>query len=203
MENMSGSAYPWLPMMRLFMLTLLCACGPSVYDYSKEPDPRKSEFVIGISDALRITVWKNPELSSEVRVRPDGTITLPLIGDVRAAGRTPTALRNEITNRLKAFIKDETAAVSIAVIEVNSYRFTVAGNAEKPGVYSSKYFVTVSEAVAMAGGLNRYATPSKMVIVRGEESDLRRIPIDYNRISSGEHPNENLVVLSGDSLYIP
>ena len=148
--------------------TLLVACGPVAYDYSKEPDPRKDEFVLGVNDAMRINVWKNPELSGEARVRPDGTITMPLIGDIKAAGRSPSALKSEITKRLQSFVRDEGAIVSIAVTDVNSYRFTVSGQVEKPGIITSKYFVTAAEAVAMAGGLNRFANPHRLVIVRSD-----------------------------------
>jgi len=181
--------------------TLIAACGPVAYDYSKEPDPRKDEFVLGVNDAMRINVWKNPELSGEARVRPDGTITMPLIGDIKAAGRSPSALKAEITKRLQAFLRDEGAIVSIAVTDVNSYRFTVSGQVEKPGIITSKYFVTTAEAVAMAGGLNRFANPHRLMLVRSDIHGLRRIPIDYERISSGEHPEENLVLMSGDTLF--
>src|SRR6476660_5830574 len=95
----------------LCALLALSACGPEPFDYSKEPDPRKKEFVLGVNDALKITVWKNPELSGDARVRPDGTITMPLVGDIVAAGRTPNELKQEIGKKLAAYVKDETAAV--------------------------------------------------------------------------------------------
>jgi polysaccharide export outer membrane protein len=181
----------------------LAGCGPEPYDYTKEPDPRKKEFVIGASDGLKITVWKNPELSTDAKVRPDGTITMPLIGDIQAAGHTPGELKAEITRRLAAYVKDESQAVSIAVTEVNSYRFTVSGNVEHGGIFTSKYYVTVAEAVALAGGLNKFAAPAKLVIVRQDKAGVRRIPINYDRIASGEHPEENLVLVSGDTLFAP
>jgi polysaccharide export outer membrane protein len=185
------------------LVLLTAACAVEQYDYSKEPDPRKHEFVIGPSDALRITVWKNPELSTEAKVRPDGTITMPLIGDVIAAGRTPGQLKQEITRKLGAYVKDESSAVTIAVTEVNSYRFTVSGNVEHGGIFTSKYFVTVAEALAMAGGLNKFASPHKLVLVRNEAGKVRRVPLDYDRVSSGEHPDENLALMSGDTVFVP
>jgi polysaccharide biosynthesis/export protein len=181
--------------------TLIAACGPVAYDYSKEPDPRKDEFVLGVNDAIRINVWKNPELSGEARVRPDGTITMPLIGDIKAAGRSPSALKSEITKRLQSFVRDEGAIVSVAVTEVNSYRFTVAGQVERAGLMNAKYYVTASEAIAMAGGLNRYANPHKVTLVRNDPRGQRRIPLDYERIASGAHPEEDVVILAGDTLF--
>jgi len=151
---------------------------------------------------VKITVWKNPELSSDARVRPDGTVTMPLIGDIQATGRTPTELQKEITQKLSSYVR-EGAVVSVAVSEVNSYRFTVGGNVEHGGIFTSKYYVTVSEAVAMAGGLNKFANPHKLVIVRSEVQGVRRIPIYYERIASGGHPEENLPLIAGVSLFVP
>ena len=181
----------------------LVACGPIAYDYSKEPDPRKSEFVLGVNDALKITVWKNPELSGEARIRPDGTITMPLIGDIHAAGRTPSSLKSEITKRLQSYVRDESAIVSVAVTEVNSYRFTVAGNVEHPGMFTSRYYVTVSEALALAGGPNRYASTSDVVLVRSVNGRPQRVAINYDKILSGDRPDEDVVVLPGDAIQVP
>ncbi|MDB4967898.1 MAG: outer rane polysaccharide exporter [Myxococcales bacterium] len=202
MANIDGSGYPRCVRALLIGLVLVAACGPATnYDYSKEPDPRKHDFVIGPSDVLRITVWKNPELSTDAHVRPDGTITMPLIGDVQAAYRTPKDLKAEITRKLSSYIRDEGSVVSIAVTEVNSYRFTISGNVERAGVFSAKYYVTIAEAVAMAGGLNKFSN-GRLVIVRSDvQAGLRRIPIDFERISSSEHPEENLVILSGDTVF--
>jgi polysaccharide biosynthesis/export protein len=186
----------------LLALATLTACGPTYYDYSKEPDPRKAEFVLGVNDVLRISVWKNPDLSVEARIRPDGTITMPLIGDIHAVGRPPSSVRNEITKRLQSYIRDESAIVSVAVTEVNSYRFTVSGQVERPGVLTAKYFVSASEAIAMAGGLNRYASPHRLVLIRNDGRGFRRIPLDYERIASGEHPDEDLILEPGDNLYV-
>jgi polysaccharide biosynthesis/export protein len=178
-----------------------CAGGP-LYDYRREPDPRKREYVIGVADTLKVTVWKSAELSSEARVRPDGTITLPLIGDLQAAGHTPTDLNREVTRRLATYVKEEHQTVTIAVVEVNSYHFTVSGNVEHGGVYSSRSYVTVAEAIALAGGLNKFASERRVLIVR-TEGRLRRIPIDYTRVVSGDHPEENLSLLAGDTVFVP
>ena len=187
----------------LFLCTVLGCGGPS-YDYTQEPDPRKAEFIIGASDGVRITVWKNPELTTDATVRPDGTITMPLLGDIQAVGRTPSQLREVVARKLAAFIKDETATVTVALTTIASYRFTVSGNFEHPGIFNSRYYVQVAEAIAMAGGINRFANPHRLVIIRQDPSHkVRRIPIDYERVSSGEHPQENLVLMAGDTLFAP
>ena len=184
----------------------LGACGSSLpdYDYSKEPNPRRSEFVIGISDDLQITVWKNQQLTTAATVRPDGTITMPLVGDITAAGKTPSQLRQEIQQRLAEYIKLEGSEITIAVTGVNSYRFTVSGEVGQPGIYTAKVYVSVAEAIALAGGFTRFADRDEIVLMRRDgKGNIRRIPIVYSLIASGEAPQMNLVVLSGDSLFVP
>ncbi len=195
------------PAMRRRILALflfVAACGAHIrYDYTAEPDPRKSEYVIGVSDHLAIQVWKNPELSREVTVRPDGTITLPLVGDLTAAGRTPTQLRDEITKQLTKYLRTEGAAVTVAVTSVNSYGFTVSGNVEHPGLFTSQKYVTVLEAIQLAGGPNRFSSPSSTKLFRHDGARVRVIPIDYSSVLDGTHPEANLVIVAGDQLYVP
>jgi polysaccharide export outer membrane protein len=172
-----------------------------MYAEAARSDPRGHPYVIGVSDVVRVTVWKDPNLSADAAVRPDGTITLPLVGEVVATGRTASALQREVAQRLSAFVKD--AVVTVAVAEVNSYRFTIAGNVEHPGMFTSRYYVTVSEALALAGGPNRYASTGHMVIVRNADGRARRIPIDYDAILSGESPEQDIVILAGDAVRVP
>jgi polysaccharide export outer membrane protein len=191
----------------VLVAVLATACGARApdYDYSKEPNPRKSEFVIGPSDELQITVWRKPELSTAATVRPDGTITMPLIGDVVANGKTPSQLKQEIQRRLAEFIKlDPSTTIAIAISNVNSYRFTVSGEVGQPGIHSSKVYVTVAEAIALAGGFTRFASRDDIVLMRRNQAGvIRRIPIVYSLIANGEYPEMNLVVMSGDSIFVP
>ncbi len=194
--------------------------GATTYLEAARSDPRKLPYVIGPSDVLRITVWKDPNLSTESAVGPGGTITMPLVGELPAAGRTAKQIQEEATRRLGAFVKD--AVVTVAVIEVNSYRFTVAGNVERRGMFSPRYYVTVSEAIALAGGPNRYASPANVVVIRPAERDdpgdpgehpkgwkspaggaTQRIAIDYDEILSGKSPAQDIVVLAGDTVLVP
>jgi polysaccharide export outer membrane protein len=187
------------------LIATLCACATvHDYDYTKEPDPRQSEYVIGAADSLSIRVWKNPELSAEATVRPDGTITMPLIGDLHADGLTPSQLKAEVVRQLAKFVRDEGAAVTIAVTGVNSYSFTVSGNVTTPGVFSSKKYVTVLEAMQLAGGPNRFASPKETrVLRRSRGGKVRTIPINYSAIIDGTQPQANLVLLPGDQIYVP
>jgi polysaccharide export outer membrane protein len=181
-----------------------CATPRPPFDYAGEPDPRQSGFLLGPSDVLKVNVWHNPDLSGEAIVRPDGTITMPLVGDIRAAGRTPADVREEITTRLKAYVKDESAIVTVAVAAVNSYRFVVSGNVEKPGSYNANHYARVSEAITLAGGPNKFASPAETVIIRaGADGAVRRIPVDDVAILSGKRPEQDLVILPGDTVYVP
>jgi polysaccharide biosynthesis/export protein len=190
------------------VLTTLIAAGctsSATYSYSnyaKEPDPRKHPYRIGVADSLSIQVWKDRELSTEVRVRPDGTVTMPLIGEVEAAGRTPTELRDEIKRRLERYVRD--AIVTVSVSEPASYRFTVAGAVRAPGIYSPAYYVTVSEAIALAGGPDQFANADEVVLIRGGQGGKkRRIPIDYDAILEGDQPEQDIAILPGDTVYVP
>jgi polysaccharide biosynthesis/export protein len=183
---------------------LACSGGVPNYPYDKEPDPRGAEYTIGTSDALEISVWKNGELDTKTTVRPDGTITMPLIGDVTAAGLTPTQLKAEITKRLSAYLRAEDAIVTVAVSGVNSYYVTVSGNVGGPGRYAAQTYLTVSDAIALAGGPNRFASPEKTIIVRrNPDGSVRRIPVNYELIKEGEGLQMDLVLLRGDQVFVP
>ena len=188
-------------LMPLIVVVAVAGCGArsSNYDYKHEPDPRGSEYQVGPLDTLTVSVWKNKEMSADVTVRPDGIVTLPLIGDVRAAGRTPSDLQKEIAKRYTDYVRAEEVVVSVGVLAVNSYSFTVTGNVEKAGLYNAKNYVTAVDAVSMAGGPNRFAGDS-IYVLRG--SPTRRIPIDLRRATSGEHPEENIVLLRGDLIVV-
>ena len=197
-----------IPINGVFALSLalsVLGCGTSLprFDYSKEPDPRQSEFVVGPSDVLRISVWKTPDLSVDVTVRPDGTITLPLIGDLTAAGRTPSQLRSEIKRKLTTFLRDDNPTVEVIVETVNSYRFTVAGNVEHSGLFTTKHYVTVTEAIALAGGFNRYADLDKVLILRQTGTSARAIPVNVKEIYSGRHPEMDVVIVREDRIFVP
>lgn len=185
----------------------LVACNTTrpLYDYASEPDPRKQEFVLGPSDVLRVNVWRNPELSGDVPIRPDGSISLPLVGDIRASGRTAGDVRGEIWKKLQAFIKDlESNNVTVSVSSINSYRFVVNGNVEHTGVFTSNHYVTVAEAIALAGGPNRFASANEAVIIRDDPGKpKKRIPVDYLSILKGTHPEMDLPLLANDIVYVP
>lgn len=182
-----------------------CGGAPVSYPWTELPDPTATEYVIGAADRLRITVWQNANLSKDVTVRPDGTITMPLLGDLRASGKTPTRLNEEITQRLQQYVKEESAEVSVEVVEVNSYRFTVSGEVNQSGVFNSKHYVRVVEAIMLAGGFSRFARRDAIQVVRCCDPEGRqlRIPVSYDAIIKDGRTEMNFYLLAGDEVYVP
>ncbi len=189
----------------LLVLALgIAGCGPSIYetyDYGKEYDPRKHEYIIGVSDVVKINVYHTAELSGEGTVRPDGVITMPLIGDLPVAGKTPTQVRDEMKKRLSAYVKAD-AVITVTVSGFNSYRFIVSGNVNHPGALAQKWYVTVSEALAMAGGPSKFAGDEIVVIRLDAQGRARKIPVSYKALLSGKHPEQDICVVAGDTIVV-
>jgi polysaccharide biosynthesis/export protein len=190
----------------LVLLTSLAlhGCGPSIYEtyaYGKEYDPRKHEYVIGVTDVVSIQVYKSPDLSlAGATVRPDGVVTIPLVGDVVVAGKTPSQVREELKKRFSEFVKD--ATVNVTVAGFNSYRFIVSGQVNKSGSFSQKYYVTVSEAVAMAGGPNKFAGDQIVIYRADKDGHIREIPVSFKTIMSGKRPEMDIAIVPGDSVVV-
>jgi polysaccharide export outer membrane protein len=185
------------------------ACGGRTpfHDYAKEPDPQKLDLVLGIGDVVAINVWENRELSTEAAIRPDGMITMPLIGDLKAAGQTPAALKSTIKAKLVDYVKAPpgTEIVTVAVRAWRSYKFTIQGEVARQGVYTADGFVTVADALAMAGGLTRFAKRAEIKIFRRDAKTERRytIPINYDDLTSGRRLDMNVWMLPGDVISVP
>ncbi len=163
-------------------------------------------YKVGPEDVLEISVWRNADLSKTVTVRPDGVISLPLVGDIQAAGLTPSELRDSIIYSLKEF--QETVVVSVIVLEVNSVKFYILGEVVKPGSYTLKRRTSILQAIAMAGGFTQYASKNKMVLVREEgegKSDVEekiRIRFD-NLVKVGAEPDNKYLLRPGDTIFVP
>jgi polysaccharide export outer membrane protein len=164
-------------------------------------------FLLGPEDVLEITVWGNKELTRTTPIRPDGLISMPIIGDVRAAGLTADALAQRIAERLKGYVATN-PAVSVAVTELNSYSVYVLGEVTKPGKYQFKSYVTVLQAISTAGGFTDYAKKNKLQVMRTTENgDHRRqeihIPLRYDDLLSGRGEPGNIVLHAGDTVVVP
>jgi len=161
-----------------------------------------SDYVIGPEDLLIITVWKNEALSRTLPVRPDGKISLPLLHDVQAAGLTPMQLRDKLANALGEFLPNPEVAVTVS--DVRSYRVSVLGEVQKPGVLQLKADTSVLEAIALAGGFRDFASPGKIMILRKDASGVtHKIPFNYNRVVKDNKSQDNVTLKSGDVVVVP
>lgn len=194
----------------LVVLVIAAACGSNLpkYDYASEPDPRVKEVVLGVGDVVAINVWGegNKDLNTEATIRPDGTITMPLVGDLKAAGQTPTELKGQIKAKLGDFVKTlQGSEITVALKSWRSYRFTIQGEVVKTGVFTTDQFVTIADALALAGGPTRFARRDGVVLMRTDPKTkvVRRIPFDYDLLASGKRVDMNIYVLPGDTIYVP
>ena len=172
-----------------------------VPNFRRVPTSEERSYVIGPDDLLQIVVWKNESLSRELRVRPDGKITLPLINDIQASGKTPSDLRDIISTRLEKFV--EVAGVTVIVKEINSSKVSVLGQVRKPGIYPLRSDLTVLDAIAMAEGFNEFAAPDRMVIIRKNGKETHWIKVNYSEILQGRISEDRLFLASGDTLVVP
>jgi polysaccharide export outer membrane protein len=161
------------------------------------------DYTIGPEDVLEITVWRNTDLSKVVAVRPDGRISLPLIGDVGAAGRTAAQLADAIAEKLKEF--KENPQVSIVVKEVNSYAIYVLGEVTKPGKYPLKSKTTLLQAITLASGFTPAAARNKIVVFRFGELGGKdtKIKASYDDIIMRDESPQNIQLKPGDTIVVP
>lgn len=157
-------------------------------------------YVIGATDVLTITVWKEPTLSGSLLVRPDGMVSLPLLGDVQAAGMTPEQLGDQISVKLKKFIQDP--LVSVVLTQINSKKVYLLGEVAKRGPVDMTPGMTLLEAISSAGGLTDYANSKKMYVLRDEGGVHQKIPVRYKDALKG-NTAVNLPLKPGDTIVVP
>jgi polysaccharide export outer membrane protein len=163
--------------------------------------PLPYEYRIGAGDALQISVWKEPEASGAVVVRPDGMISTPLIKEIQVAGLTPTQAQNLITERLVKVIQEPD--VTIVVTGMNSKKIYLMGGLKKVGPIPYTYSMTVMQAISEAGGLSDYAKRKKIYVLRNENGKETKFPFNYDDVLKGNHMEQNIMLLPGDTLVVP
>ena len=166
-----------------------------------QPSVDSDTYVIGPEDVLDIFVWKETELSRKVPVRMDGKISIPLVGEMQAAGLTPLKLKTELIDKLKAFV--EVPNVTVTVMEVNSFKVFISGQVAKPGVYPLRSETTILQFISLAGGFTEWANQRKVLLVRKEQGQEKRFTINYKKIVSGDDLTQNLVLKPGDVIIVP
>lgn len=164
--------------------------------------PINTDYRIGVNDALDVHVWREPELSRVVPVRPDGKISLPLVGELVAEGRTALELRDIITERLKTYVT--APEVTVIVQQINSQRYFVMGQVASPGVYPLTVPTTVLQALSMAGGFQQFADRDNIIILRRTEDDrTERIRFSYKDWIKKKKVIQHLELKNGDIIVVP
>jgi polysaccharide biosynthesis/export protein len=183
------------------LLVLLCGATSAQTATRTEQDPPNA-YAIGLGDVLEISVWKNPDLSATVPVRPDGRISVPLLGDVQAAGMTPLALKATLTDGYKEYVT--APGVSVVVKEIHSRKIYVTGEVAHPGTYDLEPRGKLMQALALAGGLTPYARGRVVVLRDGRDGrQEKRMEVDLKSIINGKKPEDNLLLQPGDTLVVP
>lgn len=179
---------------------LLVVSGRTPARAEAAPPGPFEEFILGVEDKLSISVWKEPDLSKTVTIRPDGKITFPLVGDVQAAGRAPRQLTEDLTRLLGRFIKEP--VVTVVVEEINNFKVFVLGEVTIQGSLNLRRRTRLLEAIALAGGLTKFADKSNILLLRFEEGQETRTRIDYRKVVSGDKPELNLYLKPGDTIIV-
>jgi len=159
-------------------------------------------FVIGNGDLLAISVWKQPDLSRSIPVRSDGKISLPLIGEVQASGRTPLKLEEDLTSKLQPFLAEP--EVTVIVEQINSEKFNILGRVAKPGSYALVNPTTVLDAIALAGGCREFAKQKAIYILRRHPDGTEtRFPFNYQDVIKGRNTAQNIQLQPHDTVVVP
>jgi polysaccharide biosynthesis/export protein len=159
------------------------------------------DYIIGPNDVLDVSVWKEPDLTRSLPVRPDGKISMPLLNDVQAAGLTPNQLAQSLTDRLKKYLT--APQVTVMVSQINSQRVYVIGEVTRPGAYPLLPGMNILQAISSAGGLTLFANSKKIFLLRNENQTQNKFPFNYKDVVDGRKPEENIALKPGDTVVVP
>ncbi len=182
-------------------LLLISISSLFTFAAATKPAPSIPAYQIGPGDVLNVSVWKEDGLHQELLVRPDGGISFPLAGDVMAGGRTVAELQDVLTNKIKRFIPDPVITVSVRQIQNN--KIYVVGKVNRAGEFVATSYVDVMQALAMAGGLNAYASSGNIRILRRVNGQVQSLPFDYDDVAKGKDLKSNVILKSGDVVVVP
>jgi polysaccharide biosynthesis/export protein len=203
-------------------LLLLCAAAPLAAQATTVPDPAKpatsapapaaaptvpagptlpADYVIGAEDVLSVVFWREREMSSDVLVRPDGRISLPLLNDVEVAGLTPDQVRERVIELAKKFVEEPSATV--VVKQINSRKVYITGNVERPGPFPLLRPTTILQLISLAGGLKEFAKAGDIVVVRVEGAQQATFQFNYDDVKNRKSLSQNILLKPGDTVIVP
>ena len=210
----------WVSLGMLFLLSLTTISAAQDSSSKKERDSKATisrggngdeykpiaatedpSYEIGAEDVLNVSVWKEPELSRTVPVRPDGKISLPLLNDVQAVGLTPMQLAMLITEKLRKFVAEP--QVTVIVTAINSRRIYIVGEVARAGAFPMLPSMTVLQALSSAGGFSQFADQKKIYVLRNEKGKTTKYPFNYKEVIKGQRPEQNILLKPGDTIVVP
>ena len=163
---------------------------------------RPDSYIIGAEDVLTVFVWKEPDMTKTVPVRPDGMISLPLVGEIRASGYTPVQLQEVLAESMKKLISDP--QVTVVVEKIGSLNFNIVGEVGHPGYFPLTRRMTVLDAIAMAGGFKDFAKTKKIYVLRSAANGTQeRLPFNYKDVIAGKNPQQNIELQPRDTIVVP
>ena len=168
---------------------------------STETQAKDGKYLIGPGDVIEISVWKDESLSRQIVVPPDYLISFPLIGDIDVTGLAVADLRKTITDKLSEYVPD--ATVAVLLFQINSMQAYVIGKVNRPGEFPVTMETNVMQVLAMAGGLNPYAVPDKILILRRKGDNTMKIPFNFKQVAKGENLEQNILLKRGDVVVVP
>jgi polysaccharide biosynthesis/export protein len=182
----------------IFVLAMQNGWAQSQSSPQSRPEPL---YVIQPNDMLEIFVWKEPDLTRKVLVRPDGRVSFPLVQDMQAAGISPGELKVQVEKKLSEFLS--APEVTIIVEAIQSYRIFVLGKVQKPGVVNMEKPVTVLQALALAGGFQEFARDQEMTVIRTSGAETFLFEFNYRDVIHGKKPEQNITLRAGDVVVVP
>ena len=160
------------------------------------------EYIVGEADVLRINVWKEPEISqTSISVRPDGMISVPLVGVVKVSGLTPSQIQDTLTSKLRRFI--DKPQVTVTVVEVRSKSVYLTGEVQRPGVYSLLNATNVVQLVVKGGGLTPFAHRKSVIVLRTVNGTQQKLTVNLAKVLRGDAPEQNIELIPGDTVVVP
>ena len=185
----------------VFLLSACAGALPENKDATVKASDLSEQYTLGPEDVIEVSVWEEPELSKVVSIRPDGRISLPLIGDVQASGLTAEELTKNIQNALMEYLDSPT--VAIIVLNINSLKIFVQGEVAQPGVLQVKSNITILQAISLSGGFTQWARTDKILVLRKKGDTVEKIPVNYKKILTAEDLSQNIILKRGDTIIIP
>ncbi len=184
----------------VLIISMGCATSPSTLAQNIGEPIDENGYRLSPADVIEVFVWKEPDLSRTVTIRPDGGISYPLVGEIEVAGRTVSDLQQQIQSKIQAYVP--AAVVTVSVSKVAGYRVYVMGEVRNPGEYVLNRYVTIAQALTLADGLTTFASESDIRVLRQSESGEQVFEFNYSKFKRGKNLGSNIRLVAGDVVVV-